>query len=72
MSPVIWTVLLMAPLVGLWLYGTRTGLTWRAVGESVEHALALGIIRPRLGITHPLPRLRGRVGWGRGVSSVGG
>ena len=47
MSPVIWTALLMAPLVGVWLYGTRTGLTWRAVGESVEHALALGI-RPRL------------------------
>ena len=33
--------------MGLWLYRTRTGLTWRAVGESVEHAVALGI-RPRL------------------------
>lgn len=47
MSPVIWAVLLLAPLIGAWLYGTRTGLTWRAVGESVEHASALGI-RPRI------------------------
>ena len=47
MSPVIWVSLLLAPIIGLWLYGTRTGLTWCAVGESVEHALALGI-RPRL------------------------
>lgn len=46
-SPVIWLALLLAPLIGLWLYRTRTGLTWRAVGESVEHALALGV-RPRL------------------------
>lgn len=47
MSPVIWSSLLLAPLLGIWLYGTRTGLTLRAVGESVEHALALGI-RPRM------------------------
>lgn len=46
MSPAIWISMLLAPLVGLWVYGTRTGLTWRAVGESVEHAIALGI-RPR-------------------------
>ena len=47
MSPVIWVALLLAPLLGAWLYGTRTGLTWCAVGESVEHSSALGI-RPRI------------------------
>jgi ABC-type uncharacterized transport system permease subunit len=39
--------MLLVPLVGWWLYRTRPGLVWRAVGESVENAHALGI-RPRL------------------------
>lgn len=47
MSPMIWLGMLLVPLVGLWLYHTRPGLAWRAVGESVENATALGI-RPGL------------------------
>lgn len=47
LSPMIWISMMMAPLVGLWLYCTRPGLAWRAVGESVDNAQALGI-RPRL------------------------
>jgi general nucleoside transport system permease protein len=30
-------------MVGLWLYRTRTGLSWRIVGESFQTARALGI-----------------------------
>lgn len=47
MSPMVWLALLMPVFVGLILYHTRPGLVWRAVGESVDNALALGI-RPRL------------------------
>jgi simple sugar transport system permease protein len=43
LSPMVWAAILLVPVVGLWLYGTRPGLTWRAVGESVENAKALGI-----------------------------
>jgi ABC-type uncharacterized transport system permease subunit len=46
-SPLIWAAILLVPLVGWWLYRTRPGLVWRAVGESVENAHALGI-RPWL------------------------
>lgn len=53
MSPVIWLSMLLAPIVGLWLYRTRTGLVWRAVGESVEHAVALGV-RPRIVQLHAI------------------
>ncbi|MCG2634676.1 MAG: ABC transporter permease [Gammaproteobacteria bacterium] len=35
--------LLLTPLIGVWLYTTRTGLAWRAVGESTESARAMGI-----------------------------
>lgn len=42
-SPVIWGAIVLVPLVGWWLYRTRPGLRWRAVGESVENAHALGI-----------------------------
>lgn len=47
MSPMVWLAILLVPVVGLWLYNTRPGLAWRAVGESVDNAEALGI-RPRL------------------------
>jgi len=47
MSPVIWAAILLVPVVGWWLYRTRPGLVWRAVGESVDNAHALGV-RPRL------------------------
>ena len=46
-SPVIWAAMLLVPVAGWWLYRTRPGLVWRAVGESVENAHALGI-SPRL------------------------
>lgn len=46
-SPMIWGAILLVPLVGWWLYRTRPGLVWRAVGESVENAHALGV-RPTL------------------------
>jgi simple sugar transport system permease protein len=42
-SPVIWAALALVPIVGWWLYRTRPGLVWRAVGESVENARALGV-----------------------------
>ena len=43
LSPMVWFAILLVPLVGLWLYNTRPGLIWRAVGESVDNAKALGI-----------------------------
>jgi ABC-type uncharacterized transport system permease subunit len=43
LSPIIWLGILLVPLAGWWLYRTRPGLRWRAVGESVENARALGI-----------------------------
>lgn len=33
----------LVPLVGVWVYRSRTGLRWRAVGESFEAARALGL-----------------------------
>lgn len=39
--------ILLVFVAGLWLYRTRTGLIWRAVGESVDAARAAGI-RPTL------------------------
>jgi simple sugar transport system permease protein len=47
MSPMVWLALLLPLAFGLFLYHTRPGLAWRAVGESVDNAKALGI-RPRL------------------------
>lgn len=35
--------LLLVPAAGLWLFRTRTGLRWRAVGESFAAARALGL-----------------------------
>jgi general nucleoside transport system permease protein len=46
-TPVILLAIGLPFIVGIWLYGTRTGLTWRAVGESTAIARAMGI-RPEL------------------------
>ncbi len=35
--------LALVPVLGKWLYTTRTGLAWRAVGESSEAARAMGV-----------------------------
>ncbi len=42
-TPTVVLALLLAPLLGIWLYRTRTGLIWRAVGESSQSALAMGV-----------------------------
>jgi ABC-type uncharacterized transport system permease subunit len=54
LGPILTQLTPMAPLAiaivlitGLWLYRTRTGLSWRIVGESFQTARALGI-RPML------------------------
>jgi len=47
MSPMVWLALALPVVVGWLLFHTRPGLAWRAVGESVDNAAALGI-RPRL------------------------
>ncbi len=39
--------LALVPLIGVWLFRSRTGLNWRAVGESFATARALGL-RPWL------------------------
>ena len=43
LTPSILLALGLVPLTALWLYRTRTGLRWRAVGESPETARACGI-----------------------------
>ena len=42
-TPTLWLAVGLVPVVALWLYGTRTGLVWRAVGESPAAARAAGI-----------------------------
>jgi simple sugar transport system permease protein len=42
LTPVAPLALLLAILAGIWLYRTRSGLIWRAVGESPALALAFG------------------------------
>jgi general nucleoside transport system permease protein len=42
-TPTVFLVLVLWPLVGIWLYRTRAGLRWRTVGESAETASALGL-----------------------------
>lgn len=49
MTPTMVLALLLVPCIGLWLYTTRTGLRWRAVGESPAVAKAAGV-RPELTI----------------------
>jgi ABC-type uncharacterized transport system permease subunit len=49
LDQITWTApaaLLLAVFAGIWLYRTRTGLSWRTVGESAEIAKALGIHPP--------------------------
>ncbi len=43
LTPTVIIGLIATPLVGIWLYRTRTGLIWRSVGESVQVARATGI-----------------------------
>lgn len=44
LTPTVVLALMLVPLTALWLFGTRTGLRWRAVGESPQRARALGIV----------------------------
>lgn len=46
MTPTVMLGLLLVPVLSLWFWRTRTGLRWRAVGESSESARAAGV-RPR-------------------------
>ncbi|MBL0730595.1 ABC transporter permease [Piscinibacter sp. HJYY11] len=43
LTPTLWIAVALVPVLGLWLYRTRTGLVWRAVGESPTAARAAGI-----------------------------
>jgi general nucleoside transport system permease protein len=47
LTPVALMAILIVLMAGLWLYRTRTGLSWRIVGESFQTARALGF-RPML------------------------
>ena len=49
MTPTMVMALVLVPYIGTWLYTTRTGLVWRAVGESPDVAKATGV-RPALPI----------------------
>ena len=49
MTPTMVLALVLVPCIGTWLYTTRTGLAWRAVGESPDVAKAAGV-RPALTI----------------------
>ncbi|RYF44269.1 MAG: ABC transporter permease [Comamonadaceae bacterium] len=49
MTPTMVLALVLVPCIGTWLYTTRTGLVWRAVGESPDVAKAAGM-RPALTI----------------------
>jgi ABC-type uncharacterized transport system permease subunit len=46
LTPTVAMGLAASPLIGLWLYRTRTGLAWRAVGESLPASKALGLKTP--------------------------
>lgn len=43
MTPTVLLALVVAPIAALWFWRTRTGLVWRAVGESPEAARAAGV-----------------------------
>lgn len=43
LTPTVVLALLVAPFAALWLWRTRTGLRWRAVGESPDDARAAGV-----------------------------
>lgn len=44
LTPTVVLALALVPLTALWLFRTRPGLRWRAVGESQSSARALGIV----------------------------
>ena len=48
MTPTVLIALLLTPVIALWLYRTRTGLRWRAVGESPDSARAAGVSTDRI------------------------
>jgi general nucleoside transport system permease protein len=48
LTPSILLALALVPVIGLWLYRTRTGLRWRVVGESAASARAAGISPSRV------------------------
>lgn len=64
LTPTIVLALALVPLAALGLYGTRTGLRWRAVGESTAAARALGIT--------PAPVVAAGVLLGGALSGLGG
>ena len=43
MTPTVALAIVLWPLLGLWLYRSRMGLAWRAVGESTAAAKAMGL-----------------------------
>lgn len=43
MTPTVVIALILVPVLALWLYRTRTGLRWRAVGESPDAARTAGV-----------------------------
>ncbi|HEX4025340.1 MAG TPA: ABC transporter permease [Steroidobacteraceae bacterium] len=43
LTPTVVIALAITPMIGVWLYKTRTGLIWRTVGESTEAARMVGI-----------------------------
>lgn len=50
LTPTVILGLIIWPMVGFWLYRTRTGLRWRTVGESADAAKSLGLdpVRTRI------------------------
>lgn len=50
MTPTVLMALLLVPATGLWLYRTRPGLHWRAVGESPDAARSAGLAPARIQI----------------------
>ncbi|MGA7802958.1 MAG: ABC transporter permease [Gammaproteobacteria bacterium] len=43
LTPTVYLALVLTPVVGVWMYRTRSGLKWRAVGESAEAARMMGV-----------------------------
>lgn len=43
LTPTVWMAILLSLLIGIWLYRTRTGLSWRAVGENPALARLAGL-----------------------------
>jgi general nucleoside transport system permease protein len=48
LTPTVLLSLFIGPAVGFWLFRTRPGLRWRAVGESAESARTMGIVPERI------------------------